>query len=903
MALVVDGLAGMGKTYLLRELVSAATAASGWQETFVRADEIERNEPYSFVERLIAGSRVSDWRFTPDASTTPIAVAREVMQRIEEAAPASAPYSLIVIDDAQWIDAQSQLVLRYLLPRIARRGFLVAFGARSPHPPGSFGEFLVQTATDDPHDEVHHVLPLTPADIRTLVLDRYGAGISAESAQRIHDATGGSFLGVDAVLAALTENEIAQLHLAWEPPIRLGAFGNELLLHGFRELSPEAQHTCELVCLAGHELTREQLNAAARALGEPVHLDAAVAAGVLSETGFGSTIMARHALLAQAVRDTVQQDRARAVSRALAATTTGHRSLRHTLRGAEAWSDELHESVNAYVAEATEQGALDSAAEVLRDALDVAEGSADREDLLVTLALIHIRAKNGYLMLDLLDDIEQLPPSMLHEFIAIVLSAHRVGQGLPLERAQRLLATPAQTPEERTILAFFSFMAVLLTMRTRDRARVPELIGLAKMLTAQSPADASELTDPRLAWMVSRDARLLVLDCYLTVQHQAASETELVREALPSLTARIDRLSDESLKVDALVAVAGARIAVGDLEGGRALAEQAVALLEHVEQPWAAGTARVILADCLVLQGEFAAAIEFMELAEQVSYSSLDVETRSTWAALRIIIAAATGQRDAIAHVEQARRQHTISWEGYAPDLAILAECELARANGDVEAVLAATSGDWVDRLVNTRHGFLTYRGHALIDSGRLDDAAILIEQLTAWRGERWHEYWGTLDWLRARLAQARGDDEAAKWHFEAAVATRSLALPTGLALADFGAFLVGSGAKAAGAEHLREAVRVLEGVGADGYLPRIRRTLGTDPAPRRSGGDAALLDGLTQREHQIVAHLAKGRSNNQIAESLVVSVTTVRSHVSNVLRKLQLSSRGEVVRLLRSKK
>ena len=904
LVLVVDGLAGAGKTYFLRELITAAnTDASRWRQTFVRADEIEHNEPYSFVERLIASSKLSDWRFAPDAAMTPIAVARELIHRLERAERDAAPFRLVVIDDAQWIDDQSQLVLRYVLPRLAHRGYLFAFGVRSPHAPGSFGEFLVQSATENPDDEVHHLSPLTPADIRALVLDRYEAGISAESAQRIHDATGGSFLGVDAVLDALTEREISELHLTWEPPIRLGASEGELLLHGYRDLAPEAQRTAELVCLAGHELTREQLHAAARALGEPVHLDEAVSAGVLTESGFGARIMPRHALLADAIEQTVPMERARSAHTALAAATVGPRSLRHTLRGASVWDGALLDRVNAQVSEAVDQGALNSAADLLRTALDVVTSPSDRADLVVTLALVHIRAKTGYLALDLLEELEQLPPTPLHEFIVIVLSAHRVGHEMPPERAQRLLATPAQTPEERTVIAFFAFMAVLLTMRSEDNSDSPEFIALAKMLIAQAPADPSEVADTRIGWMADRDARLLVLDCYLMVFDQLASNAEAVRAALPELIARTRALPDTSLKVDALVAIVGGLISVGDLAEGSRLARQMVELLDRVDQPWAAGTARVIHADCLVLQGEFAAAAEFMELAEQITYGALDAETRSSWAALRAIIAAVTGeQAEAAVRVRQARRQREISWEGYGPDLAVLAECEWARAKGDAAAVLAATEGEWVERLQSTRHGFLTYRAHALIDTGRLDEAADLITQLADWRDRRWHEYWGALDWLRARLARASGDDETARWYFEAAVAAPMLALPRGLALADFGSFLADTGAAAAAAERRREAVQVLESIGAEGYLPRIRRELGTAAGSRPEAVElSARLTGLTERERQIVEHLQKGRSNSQIAESLVVSVTTVRSHVSNILRKLQLTSRGEVVRLLRS--
>ena len=895
MMLVVEGLSGAGKTFLLRELIQAAVAAGHQRTAFLRADEIEHSEPFSFIERFVAGCRIPDWSFSPDPQTDPFDVGRACVQQL--LAPNAPAMRVIVIDDAQWIDPQSQRVLRYLIPRVTGSGIMLAFGVRTPHSPESFGEFLSSSASDDPVDVLHHIEPLTVADISALVLERHGAGISTHTARRILDETEGSFLAIDSVLSSLTDSEIAKLHLAWDIPFELG--GSDRLVHRFEQLGDDAQRTCEIVCLAGHELTPEVLSAAARILDEPVSIDEAIDADVLIEAGIGSTIMPRHALLAKAISAAVAPSRARDVFRALAEATQGHRSLRHSLRGAESWSPALRDRVSAYVAQATESGNFAAASEVLRDALSIAVESEDRAPLLIDLALVHMEDKTGYLVLDLLDEIERLPPGILHEFVAIVLGAHQPGRELPIERAQRLLMTPPTTADDRAVLALFAFMSVILTMRTGDRTMVPQLIGHAKMLIEQSPADPAELENPRLAWMVAREGHLLVLDAYLTVQDQVLAEMQRVKDALPGLIERIEGLPDQSLKVDAIVAVAGALIAVGDLSAGRAYAQQGVDMLGRVREPWAASTARVIFADCLVLEGEYEAASELMELTEELSYTTLDVETRASWAALRVIVAAVTGRQGEEVHIARARRQRATSWEGYGPDLTLLAECELARARGDAEAVLAASSGDWAERLANTRHGFLTFRAHALINTGRLEEAAELIERLAEWRGVRWQEYWGSLSWLRARLAQASGDAAAALWHYRAAAEQPVPPLAYGLTLTDFGEFLLQTGEEADGREQLREAIRRLETIGAKSYLPRARRLLEADPAGPSADRDG-LLALLTARERQIAEHLANGRSNNQIAESLVVSVTTVRSHVSNVLRKLRLTSRGEVARLLR---
>ena len=57
-----------------------------------------------------------------------------------------------------------------------------------------------------------------------------------------------------------------------------------------------------------------------------------------------------------------------------------------------------------------------------------------------------------------------------------------------------------------------------------------------------------------------------------------------------------------------------------------------------------------------------------------------------------------------------------------------------------------------------------------------------------------------------------------------------------------------------------------------------------------------AVISGeLTQRERQVACLVTRGCSNRQIALELVVSERTVDTHVSHILRKLELSSRSQI--------
>lgn len=61
---------------------------------------------------------------------------------------------------------------------------------------------------------------------------------------------------------------------------------------------------------------------------------------------------------------------------------------------------------------------------------------------------------------------------------------------------------------------------------------------------------------------------------------------------------------------------------------------------------------------------------------------------------------------------------------------------------------------------------------------------------------------------------------------------------------------------------------------------------------------EGSLFDFLTPREHEVLSHLVAGRTYSEIAAALFISEKTVSSHVSNLLRKTNTSSRRELAAL-----
>jgi len=81
--------------------------------------------------------------------------------------------------------------------------------------------------------------------------------------------------------------------------------------------------------------------------------------------------------------------------------------------------------------------------------------------------------------------------------------------------------------------------------------------------------------------------------------------------------------------------------------------------------------------------------------------------------------------------------------------------------------------------------------------------------------------------------------------------------------------------------------------------FPSVARVLVQDYVQRaaRAGAAGHSFDVLTEREREVLALIAQGLSNQEIADQLVISAKTVNRHRENIMAKLNLHSRVELVR------
>jgi DNA-binding NarL/FixJ family response regulator len=105
--------------------------------------------------------------------------------------------------------------------------------------------------------------------------------------------------------------------------------------------------------------------------------------------------------------------------------------------------------------------------------------------------------------------------------------------------------------------------------------------------------------------------------------------------------------------------------------------------------------------------------------------------------------------------------------------------------------------------------------------------------------------------------------------------------------------------------EQARVATEVARRLRAEPLLAELRSSTGGAgrAAPGRPDAGSRRDEPLTERENEVLALVAQGRSNREIASQLYISTKTVSVHVSNILAKLGAAGRTEAVAIARRRR
>ncbi|MBB3125618.1 two-component system response regulator NreC [Paenibacillus rhizosphaerae] len=102
---------------------------------------------------------------------------------------------------------------------------------------------------------------------------------------------------------------------------------------------------------------------------------------------------------------------------------------------------------------------------------------------------------------------------------------------------------------------------------------------------------------------------------------------------------------------------------------------------------------------------------------------------------------------------------------------------------------------------------------------------------------------------------------------------------------------------KSAPHEELLTAIRTVARGDAYLYPTATKRLMNEYVEQMRRGESTDLFDGLSEREKEVLSLTAMGYANKEIAEQLVISVKTVETHKSNLMEKLGLKTRPELIK------
>ena len=928
---LVSGEAGVGKTRLVEELVDQA---EGSVLPLVGAcvdlgDDALPFAPFaSALREPMRAAGVSGLVALAAGGSDDRRRLYEGVADLLESLSAEQPV-VLVVEDLHWADRSTRELLTFLGRALRDAAVLIIATYRSDelhrsHPLRPFVAELARSV------ERVDLVRLDLAAVTDLLTDLLGRPPSADEATRLYERSEGNPFFLEELTTCSLQGGLPQ-------SLR------ELLLVRVERLAPPTQQMLHIAGVIGvdvpHDLlaavaSREGLDTATLTTALREAVDAAIlvagrsADGGAAEHGYSF----RHSLLRESLHSDLLPGEHTALHASIAQTLTDQPSLvdeqRVEAQIAHHWyaahdlpralpaasrAAAAARQVNAY---AEQQRLLERVLELWSVVPDAAElTGTDQLTVLADAALAAGRAGNGERAIALSDRAVSLAESSDDPSVLAAALARRgkwrlhTASDAGLADVQRALEILPEEPSEL-------------------RARTLDALGAVRMLRgehAQAIEACQQAVDMARALDVPKVelSALITLSTLLVDAGQVDEGLAMAREAL----GRAEADEQQLMMARALTNLSHELSGLGRHHEAEAAARRGLRIVRDIGlwrtfSPVLAGNT----ADPLIALGRLEEADDLiaeasLSLGADRDGSAYLQQLSGTLALLRGDVAAAA---DAVRTIDESRHSATLLPQDRLPVERLRAAVALQENDPDAAYAYATAPlrGDrpegharfyWPLLVVAAEALDRCARTMASDDAGpdaadasaddarvRLREQADDLEAIAATQrvagasGVAWRQHVATL--LASTLGTATVDD----WvEVASAYAKIDEPFPQGQALLRGAELAAQGGDRTEAAALVREASPLADVLGPSllrQQVDALARRLGVDLGPATAGDESAF--GLTDREREVLSLVAAGRSNRQIADELFISPKTASVHVSNILAKLGVSTRGEAAAL-----
>ena len=876
---IIAGEPGIGKTRLVHELLATVPA-----ETVVLVGQAEPgslSRPYEVLldaidrrpevdpEQLAA---LADPRRSPvERLHTGLAVVADLI--------GDSP-AVIVFEDLHWADSESAALFERIADQHGRR---LLIGTYRPDEVTRRRPVAGLLARMERRYAVTHVRlePLTPSQTAALLAAATGAPAPLRAATALHHRTGGNPFFLEELLKALPGYDVEALV---EQPLPWSLA--EVLRRQVDDLDPLSHRIVEAAAVLGHRIPFDLL-AEVTGAGEDeliAVLRDLVTRGVLVESE-ADEFAFRHALVREAITgQMLGRQRRRLHEAALDVLLRGGASdpamVAHHARGAGRYDDMItaaRDGAALYLS----IGSAYQALQLAETGLDEAPGDTD---------LLASAARAAWLA-GLLDD------------------ALRYGRrwrelaGTPAERAESLyllvrLAWETRETDDMRALTHDIETLIAQLPRGADQARAMTAIAQSAFLRddvdgallwsdrALALADEFDLPAVRLTALVEKGSTLI----------ERAPTAAEGRKILSGLVDEAERAGEWVLAARALHALVDGEPPSSPAEHAETLERMRVDAERAGFESLAVATYHQGRARLALRVGDLRAAVAALEEGRE---RDRNYRRRGRWAEYHGVFLAGlyleAGELDRVEQLITDLAALPNNPPTTIPGLAFHLACrrgDLARAEAALDDLLEALSQQpW--RSGEQAHDLVSAALELGLPAPRLDLMAAALLDAEVWDAHR------TL--VEAQVAEAHGR------HAGALRAYLSITGAPILGPATRGTVRVGAARCLLAADRRDEATAHVEAAASllaewsgwrVDHLDRVRARLGMAPRAAETAvtGPAA----LTPREREVAVLISDGLTNTELARRLYISPKTAAVHVSNILRKLGISSRTEVRDLIR---